>query len=100
MVVAFPVGMVAFFTGEIFELHEVQFLYGTGLMLVFSTAIFVAVTLATPAPDRAEISVVVFDRATWREESEGLRDEPWYRNYRWLSLAILIATVAAVTPFV
>jgi solute:Na+ symporter, SSS family len=100
MVLAFPVGMLAFFTGEIFELHEVQFLYGTGLMLVFSAAIFVAVSLATPAPDRAEISAVVFDRATWREESEGLQDEPWYRNYRWLSLAILVVTVAVVTPFI
>ena len=31
---------------------------------------------------------------------EELRGKPWYRNHRWLSLAILLATIAAVVPFI
>jgi solute:Na+ symporter, SSS family len=100
MAIGFPIGLTAFVTGEIFELHGVQFLYGTGIMVVLSTVIFIAVTLATPVPDREEIGVVLFDRNTWRDESAALEGEPWYRNYRWLSLIILIATIAAVVPFI
>ena len=50
--------------------------------------------------DRLEpIREVVFDRNTWREESEGLRGTPVWQNYRWLSLAILVVTIAVVVLF-
>ena len=100
LAIAFPIGLVGFFTGEIFGLHELQFLYGTGLMVLLSAVLFVGITVATPAPDREAIDAVVFDRGTWARESEGLADHPWYRNYRWLSLAIVVVTIAAVVPFI
>jgi solute:Na+ symporter, SSS family len=100
MVVGLPIGLTGFATGELFELHDVQFLYGTGIMVLISAVIFAVASLATPAPELAGIREVVFDRNTWREESEGLRGKPKWQNYRWLSLGILIVTVAVVVPFI
>jgi solute:Na+ symporter, SSS family len=95
----FPLGLVGFFAGEIFELYDLQFLYATGVMVVLSVIAFVAISLATPAPDPADFEDVSFTRDTWREESEELAGKPWYRNYRYLSLALFVLTVAVVVPF-
>ncbi|MTV26908.1 sodium/solute symporter [Nitriliruptoraceae bacterium ZYF776] len=95
-----PLGLAGFATGELFGLHDVQFLYGTGIMLVLAALAFVTISLVTPAPDRDAIREVVFDRGTWGAESEELEGKPWYRNYRWLSLALFVLTVAVVVPFI
>lgn len=100
MLIGLPIGLVGFATGELFELHEIQFLYGTGIMFALSVVLFVVLTLATVAPDPATIGEVTFDRDTWRDETEGLRGKPWYANYRILSLLILIVTVVVVVPFI
>jgi solute:Na+ symporter, SSS family len=96
----FPLGVLGFFAGEIFELYDLQFLYATGVMVVISVVAFVAISLATPAPDPAEFAEVSFTRDTWREESEELAGKPWYRNYRYLALALFIVTVVVVVPFI
>jgi solute:Na+ symporter, SSS family len=96
----FPLGVVGFAAGELFELCDLQFLYATGVMVVLSTVVFVAISLATPAPDPADFEEVAFDRTTWARESEELRGKPWYRNYRYLALALLVFTVAVVVPFI
>lgn len=100
LVVVTPIGAVGFVTGEIFGLHGIQFLYGTGIMVVLSVLSLSVLSLVTTAPDREAISEVVFDRRTWSAESEQLRDRPWYKNYRWLSLGLLVLTVAVVVPFI
>jgi solute:Na+ symporter, SSS family len=100
LIVVTPLGLLGFFSGEIFGWHELQFLYATGVMVVVSTVAFVAISLATPAPDPAAIQEVVFDRRTWGAESRELEGKAWYRNYRWLSLALLLITVAVVVPFI
>jgi solute:Na+ symporter, SSS family len=96
----FPLGLVGFFAAEIFELYDLQFLYATGVMVVLSIVAFVAISLATPAPDPATFEEVSFDRSTWGRETEELRGKPWYRNYRYLAFALLVVTVAVVIPFI
>jgi solute:Na+ symporter, SSS family len=96
----FPLGLVGFFAGEIFELYELQFLYATGVMVVISIVAFVGISLATPAPDPAEFADVTFTRETWRNENEELAGKPKYQNYRYISLAIFVVTVAVVVPFI
>lgn len=100
LVVVTSIGVIGFVTGELLELHGIQFLYATGIMVVLSAMSFVTLTLLTPAPDRASIEEVTFDRRTWAEESEQLRGKPWYKNYRYLSVAILVLTVGVVVPFI
>lgn len=100
LLIGFPIGLTGFATGELFELHDVQFLYGTGLMVVLSLVLFVGISMVTTAPEPADIAEVSFDRKTWREESAELEGKPWYGNYRYLSLATLIITIAVVVPFI
>lgn len=100
LVLVTPVGLVGFVTGEILELHPLQFLYATGIMVVLSVASFAGISLATEAPDPESIREVTFDRRTWREETQVVRDQPWYRNYRRLALGLAILTVAVVVPFI
>lgn len=100
LVVATSIGVVGFVTGELLELHGIQFLYATGIMVVISMICFVTISVLTPAPDRASIKEVTFDRGTWAEETQQLQDKPWYQNYRWLSVGILVLTVGVVVPFI
>lgn len=99
LMVVTPLGLVGFVVGELLALHSVQFLYATGIMLVISVLTFVAVSLATEAPDPDSITDVVFDRRTWGRESAELRRKPWYQNYRYLSAGLAALTVAVVVPF-
>ena len=96
----FPFGLLAFFAGEILGLFELQFLYATGVMVALSAAVFAALALWRPAPDPEAFAEVSFTRETWRKENEELRGKPKYQNYRYIALAILVVTVAAVVPFI
>ncbi|SIO87371.1 sodium/solute symporter [Nocardiopsis sp. JB363] len=95
-----PFGLVAFFLGEVFGVFDLQFLYATGLMLLLSVAVFVAVSLSTEAPPAEKVDTITWSRANWRQESEELAGTPWYRNYRVQALLLGLVTVAAVTPFI
>jgi solute:Na+ symporter, SSS family len=95
-----PLGLVAFFSTEIFELIEIQFLYGTGIMVLLSLLVFVAISLATPAPSEEQVGDITWSPAVWRRESEELEGKPWYANYRVLSLIIFVITVVSVVPFI
>ena len=95
-----PLGLAGFFATEIFGLIDLQFLYGTGIMVALSLVVYVAISLATPAPDPASIEEVSFNRDTWQAETEELADKPWYTNHRWLALGIFVVTVAVVVPFI
>jgi solute:Na+ symporter, SSS family len=96
----FPLGLAGFFAGEIFELYDLQFLYATGVMVVISIVAFVGISLATPAPDWREFEEVLFTRKTWEEENEELAGKPKWKNYRYISLAILVVTIASVVPLI
>ncbi|MFA9428779.1 sodium/solute symporter [Egicoccus sp. AB-alg2] len=96
----FPLGLVAFFATEIFELIEIQFLYGTGIMFAISVIAFVVISLATPAPDPSTFEEVSFDRDVWRKESLELAEKPKYQNYRWLAGALFVLTIAVIIPFI
>lgn len=100
LAVLVPLGLAGFVSGEILALHPIQFLYATGIMLVISAATFVTVSLLQPAPDPAAIKEVTFDRSTWRAETKDLKHKPWYLNYRYQGLVLVVATLALVVLFV
>ncbi len=101
MVIGLPVGLVGFATGELFELHEVQFLYATGVMVLFSAVLFVAISAddaGSRPPPTSTTSCSTGPRGGTRPRAS--RGTPVWQNYRWLSLAILIITIAVVVPFI
>jgi solute:Na+ symporter, SSS family len=102
LAIVFPLGLAGFFVGEIFELHDLQFLYATGVMFLISLVTFLVLSRLRPITeeDRERVEEYMFTRETWRKETEELRGKPKYKNYRWLSGALVVLTVAVVVPFI
>jgi solute:Na+ symporter, SSS family len=100
LLIGFPVGLVAFLTGELFELYELQFLYATGVMLVFSLGLYVIASLMTTKPDEEEIEDIMWSREHWHQETEELNDLPLWQNPRVLAIVIGVVTVVFVALFI
>jgi solute:Na+ symporter, SSS family len=99
LALGFPVGLAAFFAGEIFGLFDLQFLYGAGVMLLASVALYVALSLAGARPEAEKVEDFTWSRETWRRETRDLEGTPAYLNYRWLSAALVAVTVGMVAAF-
>ncbi|TVR69707.1 MAG: sodium:solute symporter [Sphaerobacteraceae bacterium] len=100
LLIGFPVGLVAFLTGQLFELYTLQFLYATGLMLLLSATIYIGVSLMTPAPATEDVGELMWSREHWHQETEELNDLPLWQNPRILAIVIAIVTVAMVVFFI
>ncbi|WP_142849722.1 sodium/solute symporter [Telmatospirillum sp. J64-1] len=100
LVIGTPLGLLGFLGGEIFEWFDLQFLYGAGIMLAFSTALYVGISLATEAPDAEKVKGYIWTRKTWQEESQELAGTAWWRNYRYLSAGLVAVTIVLVGLFV
>jgi len=92
-------GVAGFIGIEIFNAASIHFLYAAGLSFAGGVAVMVLVSLATAPPDRAAIADMVWTPAVWRAESQALAGVPAYKNYRVLSLGLLIATAGVVGAF-
>ncbi|WP_035987375.1 sodium:solute symporter family transporter [Leptolyngbya sp. KIOST-1] len=99
LAVGIPVGITMFVLGEFLELYDLQFLYATGLLLLFSLLIFVGVTLLTPAPEADAIAELTWSSSTWHDETRDLAGIPWWQNYRYMALTLVIGTLAMVAFF-
>jgi solute:Na+ symporter, SSS family len=95
-----PLGIGAFFVTEIFDLVEIQFLYGAGIMFAASLITLVVVSLLTEAPSEDKVEETTWSPAVWRRESQELADRPWYLNYRYQGVALFVFTIAVVIPFI
>jgi SSS family solute:Na+ symporter len=98
LIVGVPIGLASFFLFEVLKLLPIQFLYGTGIMLVISLATFLGITFASQAPDLDKGTT--FTRETWRAESEELADKAWYQNHRILGAGLAVITIAMVAMFI
>jgi solute:Na+ symporter, SSS family len=95
-----PLGIIAFFLTEVFDVLEIHFLYGTGIMFGVSVLTLVVASLLTAAPADDKIEHTTWSKDVWRSEGEELRGKPWYANYRYLAGALFLFTVAVVVPFI
>ncbi|MFC7705150.1 sodium/solute symporter [Plastorhodobacter daqingensis] len=98
LLVGVPVGILAFMAGQVLELFTLQFLYAAGLMLVFSTVLYVAVSLRSDTGD-TDLDELTWSRRFWTEESEELREVPAWQNYRYIGLVLLVITAVMVFLF-
>ena len=72
------IGVLLFILGEngMWPLH---FTVNVGLMILVCTAIFIGVSLMTPAPDEEKIKLLVYRKGLIMDGMEGY---PWYQDYR------------------
>lgn len=91
-----PLGVVGFVLIGIFGVVQIQFLYASAIMLVASCLILVGVSLITPAPPQEKVEEYTWKKRMWRQESEELREKPFYKNYRYQSVVLLAITAVIV----
>jgi len=78
---------------------QIHFLYVAPILLVLTGATAVLVSLAGSPPPAEKTDDYTWSPRLFRQESEELRGLPWYKNYRVLSVLVLLFTAATVVMF-
>jgi len=99
LVIGTGLSLGLFLGGEIFHLIPLHFLESAFVIFAVSALSLITGSALRPAPDQAAISALMFTRAIWQRETAQLRSVPVYKNYRYLSLALLALTLLVVSPF-
>ncbi|MDH3497098.1 MAG: sodium:solute symporter [Gemmatimonadota bacterium] len=68
----------------------IHFLYLAPILLVISLLAMVVVSLATAKPDAEVVRALTWSPALLAEETPALALLPWYKNYRYQSVAMLV----------
>ncbi|MBB4660179.1 sodium:solute symporter [Parvularcula dongshanensis] len=76
-----------------------HWLYVAPAVALVSALVMLAVSLATPAPDRSQTDAYVWTPRLFREETAELRVLPWWQNYRFQFLALLALSALLVGAF-
>jgi len=76
-----------------------HFLYLTPLLLVISVLAMVAVSLLTEKPDAATVDELTWSPAFFRAETKELAGLPWYQNYRYQTVGMLLLIALVVGMF-
>lgn len=80
-------------------LLDIHFLYmGSGLLVVTAGTILLVSRVSDP-PEAKTVEAYIWTPKYFRKETEELRSLPWYKNYRTLSLLLLVFTVVVVSMF-
>ncbi len=67
-----------------------NFLYMAGIHFGICCAVLYFVSKLTPAPDEAHVRALIWTPAEFREESEEMIDLPWFKNYRYQAVILLV----------
>lgn len=73
-----------------------HFLYVAPVLFVISLVTHIGVSLLSAPPDRDRIAPYLWTPQLFRSETLVLRAQPWYQNYRYLSLALVLITAVMV----
>lgn len=77
----------------------VHFLYVVPVLFAIAIVLNVGISLATTPPDAQKVSEMIWTSQIYKEETKELAHLPWYKNYRTLSVLLLIATAIIVIWF-
>ncbi|MGF1473844.1 MAG: sodium:solute symporter [Rubrobacteraceae bacterium] len=99
LAVGIPLGVVGFVLNEILGVFAIQFLYAAGISFATSLVLLTVVSLLSAPPPREQVEELTWRPALWREETEEVRGTPLWKNYRFLSIVLLISTVTIVYIF-
>jgi SSS family solute:Na+ symporter len=90
------IGRVRGFEGVFFELH---FLLRTAVLFVFCLLVHLLASLATAPPPAHKTDKLTWSPSLIKEETLELSGLPWYKNYRYLSVILLLITAFVVGYF-
>ncbi|WP_422081744.1 sodium:solute symporter [Ulvibacterium sp.] len=80
-------------------LNDFHFLAKANLLFVISIIVHVTVSSLTGLPDDEQVREYTYKKKMFTEETEELRALPWYKNYRYLAIVLLVITTIVVGYF-
>ena len=80
-------------------LNEFHFLAKANLLFLISVVIHVVVSLSTAPPEVEKVAEYTYKKELFTSETEELRALPWYQNYRYLAVILLLLTTIVVVWF-
>lgn len=81
------------------SLTDIHFLHMTFILCVLCMLVHIVVSLMTPAPREEQIANYTWSPRLFKEETEELSSLPWYLNYRYQAVILLIVTTILVGYF-
>jgi SSS family solute:Na+ symporter len=75
---------------------DIHFLYVAPILLVLTGVVAVTVSLRDDPPPTEKVEDLTWSREFFQQESEALEGIPWWKNYRTLSVLVLLSTAAVV----
>ncbi|MEW6638422.1 MAG: sodium/solute symporter [Actinomycetota bacterium] len=101
LVTVIPIGIVMFVLNAILQVfgEPIHFLYVAGISFATSVVLLVVISLLGETPDLEKTEEYTWKPRYWREESEELRGKPLWKNYRFLSIVLLVSTFVIVFIF-
>lgn len=81
------------------EMNELHFLMKANLLFVLSILVHVIASLSSELPDSSQVDAYTYKKELFTNESVELKTLPWYKNYRILSILLLIVTAIIVGIF-
>ncbi|RTE55020.1 sodium transporter [Arenibacter aquaticus] len=97
---AFAIFMILSMTYDIVPyLNGIHFLAKANLLFVISILVHVLVSLGSSPPDQQKVAEYTYRKKLFAQETEELRESPWYRNYRILAIILLVITALLVGVF-
>lgn len=71
---------------------NMHFLHRTALLFFLCIIINAVTSLLTPAPPADKVANYTWNKSLIQEESKELAELPWYKNYRYQSVVLLVLT--------
>ena len=70
-----------------------NFLYVAGIHLALSMIAMYVVSIATEAPSAESLRSVIWTKQEYAEETESLKALPWYQNYRYQGVVLMVIVI-------
>ena len=77
---------------------DMHFLFIVPILLVFSMLVIYLVSIATERPAAEKLENTTFSRADFKAETQELRGEKWWKNYRVMAGGLLV--LSAILLFI
>jgi SSS family solute:Na+ symporter len=80
-------------------LNDFHFLAKANILFLISVVIHVVVSLSTGKPEAEKVAEYTYKKELFTSETEELKALPWYQNYRYLAVILLLLTTLIVVWF-
>ena len=99
LTVGVAAGAGLFIANELTGALHLHFLYIAPVLFVLCTLVLIVASLTSPAPEAQAVAPYVWTRRFFDAETRELASLPFYQNYRWQSLGLLILAALVVGWF-